>query len=61
MHDENSYVYSFGDWLLDSATWDRCCDRKFLRFLPIFGEKNWRFSQKPMLCVIKFLQKLAVV
>jgi hypothetical protein len=26
-----------------------CNDQKFLRFLPIFGEKNWRFSQTPML------------
>jgi hypothetical protein len=23
-----------------------CCDLNFLRFLTIFGEKNWRFSQK---------------
>jgi hypothetical protein len=29
--------------------WGRCYDHNFLRFLPIFGEKNWRFSQKPML------------
>jgi hypothetical protein len=27
----------------------RCYDHNFLRFLTIFGEKNWRFSQKPML------------
>jgi hypothetical protein len=27
----------------------RCYDHNFLRFSTIFGEKNWRFSQKPML------------
>jgi hypothetical protein len=27
----------------------RCYDHDFLRFLTNFGEKNWRFSQKPML------------
>jgi hypothetical protein len=27
----------------------RCYDHNFLRFFPIFGEKNWRFSRKPML------------
>jgi hypothetical protein len=27
----------------------RCCDQNFRRFSTIFGEKNWRFSQKPML------------
>jgi hypothetical protein len=29
--------------------WGRCYDHNFLRFLPIFGKKNCRFSQKPML------------
>jgi hypothetical protein len=29
--------------------WGRCYDHNFLRFLTFFGEKNWRFSQKPML------------
>jgi hypothetical protein len=38
----------------------RCYDHNFLRFLPIFGEKNWRFSQKNNL-MINFLKKLAVV
>jgi hypothetical protein len=30
----------------DSLTdiWGRCYDHKFLRFFPIFVEKNWRFS-----------------
>jgi RNase P subunit RPR2 len=37
-------------------TCSRC--HNFLRFLPIFGEKNVCFFQKPMLY---FLQKLAVV
>jgi hypothetical protein len=27
----------------------RCYDNNFLRFLPILGKKNWRFSHKPML------------
>jgi hypothetical protein len=26
--------------------WGRCYDHNFLRFLPIFGKKNWRFSRK---------------
>jgi hypothetical protein len=30
-------------------TWGQCYDHTFLRFLPIFCEKNWRFSQKPIL------------
>jgi hypothetical protein len=29
--------------------WGPCYDRNFLRFLKIFGKKNWRFSQTPML------------
>jgi hypothetical protein len=29
--------------------WGRCYDHNFLLFLPILGEKNRRFSQKPML------------
>jgi hypothetical protein len=33
----------------NSETWDRRYDLNFLRFLPIFSEKNWRFSQKPIL------------
>jgi hypothetical protein len=28
---------------------DRCYDHNFLPLLTIFGEKNWRFSQKPMI------------
>jgi hypothetical protein len=28
---------------------NQCYDHNFRRFLTIFGEKNWRFSQKPML------------
>jgi hypothetical protein len=28
-------------------SWGRCYDH--LRFSSIFGEKNWRFSQKPIL------------
>jgi hypothetical protein len=27
----------------------QCYNHNFLRFLTIFDEKNWRFSQKPML------------
>jgi hypothetical protein len=40
----------------ESPTRGRCYDHNFQRLLPIFGEKNWRFSQKPMLwskfCII---------
>jgi hypothetical protein len=31
------------------VTRGRCYDHNFRRFLPIVGENNWRFSQKPML------------
>jgi hypothetical protein len=34
---------------LTRLAWGRCYDHKFLRFFPIFGEKNWRFSKIPML------------
>jgi hypothetical protein len=46
----------FGRKILLLYSWDWCYDHNFLRFLTIFGEKNWRFSQKPMLwsniCII---------
>jgi hypothetical protein len=43
----------------DRVTRGRCYDHNFLRFSTIFGEKNWRLSQKPMLRS-QFLQTLAV-
>jgi hypothetical protein len=44
----------------NGQTRGQCYDHNFRRFLTIFGEKNWRFSQKPMLWSL-FMQKLAVV
>jgi hypothetical protein len=43
------YKYEIAKTWLRVKTWGRCYDHNFRRFLPIFGEKNWRFSQKPML------------
>jgi hypothetical protein len=40
-------------------TWSRSCDHNFLRFLTIFGEKNWRFCSKPNV-TIKILHNLAL-
>jgi hypothetical protein len=34
---------------LPSNNWGRCYDHNFLRFSTIFGEKNWRLPQKPIL------------
>jgi hypothetical protein len=39
----------------------RCYDHNFLRFSPIFGGKNWRFSQKPIYVMIKNLHDLALL
>jgi hypothetical protein len=46
-------------WHMKARSRGRCYDHNFLRFLTIFVEKIWRFSQKPMLWS-QFLQKLAV-
>jgi hypothetical protein len=42
------------------VTRGRCYDHNLLRFLPIFGKKNWRFSQKTNV-MTKFLQQIAVI
>jgi hypothetical protein len=34
---------------ISSIARGRCYDHNCLRFLPVFGGKHWRFSQKPML------------
>jgi hypothetical protein len=48
------YSFGIGELLnlfsLAIQSWGRCYDHNFWPFLLIFGKKNWRFSQKPMLC-----------
>jgi hypothetical protein len=53
------FLYFYGLWNL-KPSWGRCYDHNFLRFLLIFGEKNWRFSKKTPNVMIKFFHNLAL-